>query len=72
MIMAKYTDQTVSHNILNDSELIELQNFLSQYTKDTVPVMYFKVWNILVLGVTNYEKFQELLIKQAWIKFKGL
>jgi len=72
MIMAKYADQPVSHNILNDSELIELQNFLSEYDKDTVPVMYFKVWEILVLGTTRYENFQELLIKKAWIKYKGL
>jgi len=72
MIMAKVNNQSVSHSILNDFQLTELQTFLSQYDKDTVPAMYFKVWEILVLGSVRYENFQELLIKKAWIKFKGL
>jgi len=71
MIMAKYADQPVSHNILDDSELTELQDFLSQYNKDTIPAMYFKAWDIMILGGTGWINL-ELIIKKAWIKFKGL
>ena len=72
MILAKCNKQQVLSNILNDSQLIELQNYLIQYNRNNCPNEFYQSWKILILGANVYKSNQDVILNCAWERYKEI
>jgi len=71
MILAKYIEQPIESNILDDTQLTELQIYLSKFSRDDCSPNFYQAWKILILGTTEYKSNQDIILKGAWEKYWG-
>ena len=70
MIFAKHIEKQIVSNVLNDSQLAELQNYMLNFDRYDCPNSLYQAWKILILGTTEYKNNQDIILKGAWERYE--
>jgi len=72
MILAKYIEQPIESNVLHDTQLIELQNYLCKFSREDCSPNLYQAWKILILGTSEYKNNQDVILESAWKRYCGM
>lgn len=51
---------------MDNNQLKQLKNILSEYTRDNCPNALYKAWKILILNTSEYDKNKDNILQSAF------